>query len=715
MLRLSTLLLTSSFAVAQVDFQRDVRPILADRCFSCHGPDAAARQAKLRLDVREGALAVLDLESPAGSLLLHKVSADEGERMPPPRSNKPALTAAEIDVLRRWIAAGAEYTDHWSYGRIEATAVPETGESHPIDAFLARQWRALGLAPAPPADARTLIRRLSFDLTGLPPKPERVDAFRADPDVEALTDELLASPHFGERMAVFWLDLVRYGDSSGYHSDRPIPVWPYRDWVIRAFNENLPFDDFTRFQIAGDLYADATEDMRVASIFNRLNKSTDEGGAQAGEYLVKYAADRVRTTSSAWLGATVGCAECHDHKYDPIEQRDFYRFAAFFADIEEVGVYELNAYRQFQPHMQVGEVNTLATVATEPRVVRVLERGNWLDESGEVVAPGTPACWPPLAPEQARADRRDLAAWLVRADNPLVARVLVNRLWYQLFGEGLSSVLDDLGRQGAYPSHPQLLDWLAHELIVGGWDVKALLRLIVTSRAYQQSATPRHELKDLDPTNRLVLRQARWRLDAEFVRDTCLAAANLLQHRVGGPSVKPYQPQGYWQHLNFPGRRWDPSEGDDQYRRGLYTHWQRTFVHPALLALDAPTREECAARRPRSNNALAALVLLDDPTFVEAARVFAQDLIQTEQGVNDRVRAAVRRTLQREPTQEEETLLLSLLAAERRHFGADLEAARALISVGQAPLPDGIDPIEHAAWTQVCRTLLNLHETITRG
>ena len=691
------------------DYQRDVRPILSDRCFACHGPDAAARKAGLRLDVRTADVLAVD-----GAELLRRVtSSDPDERMPPADGHEAALTTDEVDVLAAWIADGAPYTEHWSYRPVSRVEAPAGDPGSEIDAFLAAGWRDAGVEPAPEADARTLLRRLSFDLTGLPPSAEEVAAFVANPDEEAYraaVESLLASPAHAERMAQFWLDLVRYGDSSGYHSDRPIPVWPYRDWVIEAFGENLAFDDFTRWQIAGDLYEDATETMRVASIYNRLNKTTDEGGAQAGEYVVKYAADRVRTTASAWLGTTMGCAECHDHKYDPLPQRDFYRLAAFFADIEEVGVYELNAYRQFQPHMQVDGVTTLATVAREPRMVRVLPRGNWLDETGEVVEPGTPDCWPPLESERERADRRDLAEWLVRDDNPLVARVMVNRLWYQLFGEGLSSVLDDLGRQGEYPSHPELLDWLARRFIESGWDVRDLVRTMVTSRAYRQDATPRPELAELDPENRLVARQARWRLDAEFVRDTSLRVAGLLDARIGGPSVKPYQPAGYWQHLNFPGRRWEPSQGEDQYRRGLYTHWQRTFVHPALLALDAPTREECAARRPRSNHPLAALVLLDDPSYVEAARVFAEQLLE---GEGDRIRTAFERTLQREPTPAERTLVEKLLEDERARFTADPDAARQLVAVGQRPVPEG-DLVERATWTQVCRTLLNLHETFTR-
>jgi len=702
---LAAVLLTPS-AQEVPDFQRDVRPLLADRCFACHGPDAAARKADLRLDVRTAEV----LEGGAPTLLARVTATEPGERMPPPDAHADPLDGDEVATLRGWLEAGAPYEEHWSYAPLAGGGPPANGEAHPIDAFLRAGWDAAGVAPAPPTDPRTLLRRLSLDLTGLPPTDAEVAAFTRSPDVGAAADRLLASPHHGERMAMLWLDLVRFGDSSGYHSDRPIPVWPYRDWVVGAFNENLPFDDFTRWQVAGDLYPDATEDMRTASIYNRLNKTTDEGGAQAGEYLVKYAADRVRTTASAWLGTTLGCSECHDHKYDPLPQRDFYRLAAFFADIEEVGVYELSAYRQFQPHMKVGDVTSLATVAREPRTIRVLPRGNWLDESGEVVDPGTPDCWPPLAPARERADRRDLAEWLVRDDNPLTARVFVNRLWFHLFGEGLSRVLDDMGRQGEYPSHPELLDWLARRFVESGWDVRALVRLVVTSRAYEQDATPRPELEALDPENRLVARQARWRLDAEFVRDTSLAVAGLLRHRVGGPSVKPYQPAGYWQHLNFPTRRWTPSAGDDQYRRGMYTHWQRTFVHPALLALDAPTREECTARRPRSNNALAALVLLDDPSFVEAARVFAESLLAEE---GDRLERAVRRTLQRAPTAAERRLLGRLLAGERARYLVDPEAARALVSVGQAPVPEG-DLVERAAWTQVCRVLLNLHETVTR-
>jgi hypothetical protein len=713
----------------EVDYQRDVRPILADRCFTCHGPDAHERKARLRLDRREDALPVLAPGDARASELLARVGhADPAERMPPAASHRRALAAHEIDVLRCWIDAGAVYSEHWAFEAPRRPALPEVQRAqwvqNPVDRFVLAQLEAAGVEPAPEADARTLARRLAFDLVGLPLAPERVAEFveAARTDARAygeLVDELCASPHHGERMAVYWLDLVRYGDSSGYHSDRPVPAWPYRDWVIRAFNANMPFDRFVRAQVAGDLLSDATLDDRVAAVFHRLCKTTDEGGAQPGEYVVKYAADRVRTTAGAFLGLTLGCAECHDHKFDPLPQRDFYRFAAFFADIEEVGVYEHGGWREWQPLLEVPAAGgdtaaCLATVSTTPRVVRVLARGDWLDASGEEVLPGTPGCLPPLPAREGRATRLDLADWIVADANPLTARVLVNRLWYLCFGEGLASVLDDLGVQGAYPSHPALLDWLAVELVESGWDVRHVLRLLVTSATYRQSARTRPELALRDPQNRLFARQNRWRLDAEFVRDTALAAAGLLDRRIGGPSVKPYQPARYWQHLNFPTRSWEASAGSDQHRRGLYTHWQRTFLHPSLLAFDAPSREESTARRPRSNTPLAALALLDDPSFVEAARVLAQ--AAAARAHDDRARLAwlFQRALQRPPGEAETVTLEGLLADQRAHFGGRAAEARALCAVGVAPGAAGLDAPELAAWIQVARAVLNLHETITR-
>lgn len=720
---LSVLALALGPGNLDVDYQRDIRPLLAGRCFACHGPDKGSREAGLRLDSREAALEVLSPGDPGGSELLARVSAaDPGERMPPADAHQEDLSAAEVALLAEWIGQGASYDGLWSFQ-------PVRGSSASVDELIDARLAAAGLEPGPEADPRTLLRRLHLDLTGLAPSAEDVDAFAALPAGEARdaayaehVERLLASPQHAERLAVWWLDLVRYGDSSGYHSDRPLPAWPYRDWVLRAFMENMPFDRFTALQLAGDLVPDARPEDAAAAAFQRLSKATDEGGAQAGEYVVKYAADRVRTTSTVWLGLTVGCAECHDHKYDPILQRDFYSMAAFFADVEEVGVYELREYRQFQPLQKTpaldgSEATCVATVSVPDgmrRTVRVLGRGDWMDESGEVVQAATPASLPAMvrAPggEVSEPGRLELARWLVQPDHPLTSRVLVNRLWALLFGAGLSPVLDDLGVQGEYPSHPELLDALAAELVDSGWDMRSILRTMLQSRAYRRDARSTPELDAIDPANRLLARQSRWRLDAEFVRDGALRAAGLLDDRVGGPSVKPYQPTGYWQHLNFPSRKWEPSEGADQHRRGLYTHWQRTYLHPALLALDAPSREESTAQRARSNTPLAALVLLNDPSYVEAARVLGARLAGEPGGDAARVGELFRRVLQRSPSQAEAAVVQELVDAERA-----VEADRAeLLAVGVAPVAADLDPVEHAAWTQAARAVLNLHEAILR-
>ncbi len=718
---LSVLALALGPGSLDVDYQRDIRPLLAGRCFACHGPDGGSREGGLRLDSRGAALKVLSPGDTVGSELLARVSAaDPGERMPPADAHQESLSAGEVALLAEWIGQGASYDELWSFQ-------PVRGSGASVDEFIDARLASAGLEPGPEADPRTLLRRLHLDLAGLAPDADEVDAFAALPAGEARdaayaehVERLLASPQHAERLAVWWLDLVRYGDSSGYHSDRPLPAWPYRDWVLRAFMENMPFDRFTALQLAGDLVPDARPEDAAAAAFQRLSKATDEGGAQAGEYVVKYAADRVRTTSTVWLGLTVGCAECHDHKYDPIRQRDFYSMAAFFADIEEVGVYELSDYRQFQPLQKApaldgSEATCVATVSVPEgmrRTVRVLGRGDWMDESGEVVGAATPPSLPAMdgASGGGEPGRLELARWLVQPNHPLTSRVLVNRLWALLFGAGLSPVLDDLGVQGGYPSHPALLDALAAELLASGWDVRSVLRTILHSRAYRRDARSTAELDGIDPANRLLARQSRWRLDAEFVRDAALQAAGLLDDRIGGPSVKPYQPAGYWQHLNFPSRKWEPSEGRDQHRRGLYTHWQRTYLHPALLALDAPSREESTAQRARSNTPLAALVLLNDPSYVEAGRVLGAHLASEPGGDATRVAELFRRVLQRSPSPAEEAVVQELVDAERA-----VETDRlALLAVGVAPLAPDLDPREHAAWTQAARAVLNLHEAILR-
>ncbi len=752
----------SAAADPPVDFNRDIRPILSDNCFKCHGPDARTRKGDLRLDTPGGL--------GDGTGLVERVTAaDPGEVMPPPKSGK-KLTAKQIDTLKKWADQGAKYEGHWAFQPNKRPA-PPAGAAHPVDAFVLAELARQGLKPSPEADRVTLVRRLSFDLLGLPPTPDEVAAFVADQSPDAygkLVDRLLASPHYGERMAMFWLDLVRYADSVGYHGDQPVSVSPYRDWVIRAFNANMPFDRFTTLQLAGDLVPDATTEGQVAAGYNRLGMMSAEGGVQPKEYLAKYAAERVRNLSGAWLGVTVGCAECHDHKFDPFTARDFYRLEAFFADIQEQGIYNGGTFGPSMPvpgPRQKAELDrldaaavelaagkdpaagvaaiagaaartpvqvkrakldrdraaflktvptTLVTVRVPPRPTRVLPRGNWMDDTGPVVDPGFPAALGKPATSKERLTRLDLARWVTAADNPLTSRALANRLWKLLFGAGLSRKLDDLGSQGEWPTHPELLDYLAARL-ADGWDVKALVRLIVTSAAYRQASVAPKGSADTDSFNKWVGRQGRFRLDAEVVRDNALSVSGLLSPEVGGPSVKPYQPAGYWAYLNFPAREWQNDAGDRLYRRGLYTHWQRQYLHPSLLAFDAPSREECTADRVRSNTPLQALVLLNDPTYVEAARALAERAVAAGTADDDRLDWMFRWAVSRPLKPAEREVLAALLAKHRAEYAENPEAAKALLKVGAKPTAAGVPPAEIAAWTSVARAVLNLHAVVTRN
>lgn len=781
----TTLLLTTRLILAtdprpaRVEFNRQIRPILSENCFKCHGPDEKARDGRVRLDVREAAVAqhkergpAIVPGDPAKSLMFQRITtADSDERMPPAETGK-SLSGAQIDLIHRWIEQGATWERHWSFLPPKRPAIPAVTDvkvqcNSPIDSFILDRLRSSALKPATLADSITLVRRVYFDLVGLPPTPADVDRYVADPSPDAyarLVDQLLASPRFGERMAVYWLDLVRYADTVGYHGDQERTIWPYRDYVIDAFNQNLPFDRFTIEQIAGDLLPNATIEQRIASGYNMLGMTTIEGGAQAKEYLAKYAADRVRATAGAWLAGTLGCAECHDHKYDPFTTRDFYSFAALFADIVQPGVgnpepnlflptsvqaaqlavldkelADLKAWpaktdadrktldakskkikaRRTELEKQVRQ--TIVPVSGNPRVTRVLPRGNWLDESGPIVTASIPEFLKstPHSPHSTLhsplSTRLQLAHWLAARENPLTARVFVNRLWKLYFGTGLSRVLDDLGSQGEWPTHPELLDWLAVEFMDSGWNVKHMVRLLVTSRAYRQSSLESAEQRMLDPGNRLLSRQSRFRLPAELIRDNQLAISGLLVERIGGPSVRPYQPAGYYRYLNFPTRDYYPSIGADQCRRGVYTHWQRTFLHPAMIAFDAPSREECCADRPVSNTPLAALVQLNDPTAIESARALAERAMR-EGGPSDTSRIVWiwRRAVARQPTQVELKLLAGLLQKHRAEFAQDPKGARQLLSTGQRPYSDTFGPAELAAWSSVTHTVLVLDETITR-
>ncbi len=750
-----------------VEFNRHIRPILSNNCFLCHGPDISTREAGLRLDSYEGAIApregmpaVTPGDIDASALVARITSTNPNQRMPP-TDTELSLDSHEIALLTRWIEQGAAYQSHWAYISPKKHTLPKVDNpswaKNDIDRFILADLNAKDMQPAAEADPVTLIRRLSFDLIGLPPTPAEVDAFLSNesPDAyEQLVDRLLASPHFGERLAIYWLDLVRYADTAGYHGDQIRGASGYRDYVINAFNANMPFDQFTREQLAGDLIPNATLDQKLASGYNRLNMVTREGGAQEGDYIARYAADRVRTTSTVWLGSSMACAQCHDHKYDPFSMRDFYRFAAFFADIKEKGVQSDGGNEApFPPFItlptneqqaQLDEIEerlsntppeakeereslladkkrieqsvrtSVVTETAEPRMMRVLDRGNWQDESGEVVEPHIPSFLGDLKTD-GRATRMDLAEWLTNRDNPLTARVFVNRLWKLYFGIGISKRLEDLGSQGEWPTHPELLDHLAVEFMDSGWDVKHMVKQIVMSAAYRQASDVSPELITQDPYNRLIARQSRIRLEAELVRDNALKISGLLSPAIGGRSVMPYQPPGYYRELNFPTREYQVDTGENLYRRGVYTHWQRTFLHPSLLAFDAPTREECTAERPISNSPQQALALLNDPIYVEAARAFAERIIAEGGATSDaRIRFAFREALSRTPSPQELAILSKLYAEHLHAYQDDVPAAQALIAVGATKPSDAIDIPELAAWTSVSRTIINLHELIYR-
>lgn len=772
----------------EITFNKHVRPILSDNCFKCHGPDAGSREGELRLDLEEEAKAeredgyfVIAPGDARNSELIRRIKlpSDHEDFMPHVDANK-SLTEQEIAILEQWIEEGAVWQPHWAYITPQRPDVPDhrslRGFENPVDRFVVDRLNDLGQPPAPRADSVTLLRRVYFDLIGLPPAYGEVTAFLADksPDAyEKVVDHLLASPHFGERLAISWLDIVRYADTNGFHSDVHRNIYPYRDYVIDAFNTNKPFNTFTIEQLAGDLLPQPTLEHRIASGFNRLNQITKEGGAQDKEYRIKYAADRVRAVSATWMGATMGCAECHDHKFDPYTAKDFYSMSAFFADIQEKGIYANSPYvppempvpppeladsvasfdsllvrvdRQLADSSRLSQAEiaaleqklavnkalrdtlvkdmpaTLVTVPVPPREVRVLARGNWMDESGEIVEPETPAFLPASDPPAGdRKTRLDLARWLVDPDNPLTARVFVNRLWKQFFNRGLSRVLEDLGSQGEPPTHPELLDWLAVEFVESGWDIKHVVRLIVTSETYQQASVVAPEKEAWDPENKWIARQARFRLDAELVRDNALAVSGLLNRQVGGRSVQPYQPDGYWANINTfgvqgPGTTWTPEQDEQQYRRGLYTFWKRSFLHPGMLAFDAPTRQESEAQRASSNTPSQALVLLNDPTYVEAARVFAARMLREGgEGLEAQIQWAYQQALSRPARPEEVGLLRQLHAAQLANFERDEAKAMKLINTGIAPAAESLPPAELAAATSVTRAIFNLHEMITRN
>ena len=1009
-------LLPSNLAIGDValQFNRDIRPLLSDRCFQCHGPDEKQRESGLRLDERgaallpaeSGALAIVPGDSDASELVRRILADDPDEVMPPPEIGKP-LSAAEKELLRKWVAEGAIYQQHWSFTPPKRSAIPEvqarSWPRNPIDYFVLDRLERKGLGPSPAADWTTLFRRVSLDLTGLPPTPDDVATFVAEMTAaKTKIDEdrvyakwigrLFESRHYGERMAVDWLDAARFADSNGYQVDRDREMYAWRDWVINAFNSNMPFDQFTVEQLAGDLLPKPTLQQRIATGFHRNHMMNEEGGIIPAEFLAEYCCDRVETTATVWLGQTFNCCRCHDHKFDPFTQTDYYGLYAFFHNITEQGVgnYGANIRRNAPPMLKlpapeleaklqtlneqlrdaneklanteaglvaeqlewerrlraskiqwspaklvsasIGESDTalddgqratlsvptlesgehlLEVVATlpktgvtslrieciapqddsaftssfkllrlrvfpestesangEPLAIRaaawkqslsaaelskalddinktktavtvnanaptvlvvaldrlpaaesttfrlelsleldkatspwelrvfgteaeaellipdeihrlvhadtdartdkdaqriasffqefhserrrlkgrvdtltkeidavdlqipttlvmeemssprktfILVRGAY-DNPGAAVTPAPPAVLPPMAASLPR-NRLGLAQWLVDPANPLPARVTVNRFWQSLFGTGLVRTAEDFGAQGEPSSHPELLDWLAVEFVESGWDVKAILRLIVTSSTYRQSSRQTLVLRQRDPMNRLLTRGPRFRLQAEFVRDQALAASGLLVATIGGPSVRPYHPPGLYEQVvaGSGASTYVLGEGDELYRRSLYTYWKRSVPNPAMLLFDAPFRERCTTRRSRTNTPLQALNLMNDPTYVEAARFLAHRMIREGgEAAASRIARGYQLLLGRSPNAAEAKVLLAAYARTHADFSDDVASAKELLNVGETPAEEGLDIAELAAMTTVASTLLNLDETVTK-
>ncbi|MGI9474246.1 MAG: DUF1553 domain-containing protein [Rubripirellula sp.] len=1018
-----------------VEFARDIRPILSDKCFYCHGPDEQHREADLRLDLQEEAFSVIEPGQPDASELVARILSRDDDIMPPVDSHK-VLSDSEIELLSRWVTQGAEWTQHWSFNHPDKGSPAATRTRDAIDSQVLKKMPATSFSPE--ASREKLIRRVTYDLTGMPPTLAELDAFLADSSTDAyerLVDRLLRSPRYGQRMGLAWMDAARYGDTSVYHADGPRSMWAWRDAIVDAYTRNMPFDEFSTSQIAGDLLPEATLEQKLLAGFNRNNGTTDEGGAIAEEYRVEYAVDRVKTTSTVWLGLTMECAQCHDHKYDPISQEDYYRFYAFFnissdggmqtrkgnaeptlaipdpakqaklpdaelrlatateriteiesscqaeldnwialkqqdpesvdeapsdfaiklafseeegkktevqgpkskpdevltatihgkpiwiearsdsgikldgsnyvdvgdfANFERTDAFsyggwvkppkksgvgaligrmdDANAHRGFDLYVGDGPVSvhlinswpgnaikvttkkrltpdqwhhvfavydgsskakgiqifvdgelwdwkieqnglsetmktektlligsrhsgsrlkgeideiqiydrklsseevqqlaeatpissllaiqndartetqtqvlrrfflnqenpeyaklTKQVAATEteltelrkplttvmvmsdmssPRETFVLNRGAYDSPTDVKVEPGTPTILPPMGHDMPR-NRLGLSRWLFSDEHPLTARVAINRYWQMLFGHGLVATPEDFGAQGQFPSHPQLLDWLAVDFRESGWDVKRMLKEIVLSKTYRQSSASSPEQYQADPFNQWLSRGPRFRLQGEFIRDSALQLSGLLRDQMGGPGVRPYQPAGLWAEVGLGGNpKFVQDHGDSLYRRSLYTYWKRSAPPPSMQIFDAPTREKCTIRRARTNTPLQALVTLNDTQFVEAARHFAERMIR-EGGRTDEERLSFgfRLAVSRAPEANELSVLKNILSHSLDKYGNDSDAANALLAVGESPRDEALSTAHHAAWTIVASAILNLDETLTR-
>ncbi len=746
-----SLLSYGSLLAEDWSFTQDIRPLLSDACFHCHGPDGQAREAKLRLDDRSAAFKAGVLTN--GEMIERLLSDDPDERMPPP-SSKRILRPEDRAKLVQWLKAGADWPEddrHWAFVPPEKPLAPQVKNKKwakgKIDRFILARLEKEGLKPSPEADKHTLLRRVTFDLTGLPPSPEEIDAFVADESenaYEKVVDRLLSSPHYGEQVASYWLDAARYADTDGYQNDRIRYMWVWRDWVIRAFNDNMPFDRFILEQMAGDLLPDRNFMTQVASGYNRNHRINSEGGSIPDEWIVEYVADRVETLGTTFLGLTMNCARCHDHKYDAVSQKDFYSLFAFFNGIDEAGLgpnngnsppfvpvpkswpdlkpgenkfvvpekMKIKVVQTSVPRPQPGGANTVMVMheLPKPRPTYLLERGQYeRPDKSQPLQPAVPEIiggWKKQWPK----NRIGLANWLTDPEHPLTARVTVNRLWQRLFGLGLVKTSENFGVQGEHPSHPELLDWLAKEFIGGGWDLKATYKMLVTSAAYRQSSVNR---SDSDPDNRLLSRGPRRRLPAYAIRDSALVSAGLLVPEIGGPSVRPYMPPRIWRSIS--NNTYKQDKGDKLYRRSLYTYWRRTIPPPTMLTFNAAEREVCIVRKDQTITPLQALTLMNNVTFVESARHLAERILKQSDLANEeeRITYAFKAILSRPPSSRELALLQEDFLHHEEIFSQNPQAVGQLLKVGEKPNDPKLPSATLAAYAMVASTIFNLDEAIS--
>ena len=749
------LLIQTRCPADDIEFARDVRPILSDACYTCHGPDPAARATDLRLDDRDSAIESGVFDS--GEMLTRILATDPEERMPPADAHR-VLSEADLSTLVRWLKQGANWPEddrHWAFIPPKRPELPRVNEArwphNEIDYFVLSKLETENFQPSRRADKATLLRRLTFDLTGLPPTSEELDAFLGDHSeaaYEKVVDRLLASDRYGEHMALDWLEASRYADTDGYQNDRLRYMWVWRDWLIAALNKNMSFDRFVIEQMAGDLLPDRNFFTQVATGFNRNHRINSEGGSIPDEWIVEYVADRVETMGTMFLGLTMTCSRCHDHKYDPITQRDFYSLFAFFNNIAEAGLgpnngnsppfvpvpkswpdlseqeslfvepepVKIKVVQTSVPRPQPGSPQTVMVLheLDKPRDTYRLIRGQYdQPDTSEKLAPSTPEVlggWQDNWPK----NRLGLARWLVSPEHPLTARVTINRIWQHYFGQGLVKTSENFGIQGEMPSHPKLLDWLATEFVESGWDLKAMHKKIVTSATYCQSSAADKSVLAHDPENRLLARGPRRRLSPFAIRDAALFQSGLLVETVGGPSVKPYMPPGIWKSIS--NAKYVQDKGENLYRRSMYTYWRRTVPPPTMMAFNAAARETCIVRTDVTTTPLQALTMLNNVTFFESARFLAQRMMfRSDDSPEGKIGWAFRLVTSRRPTATELSLLTNDLETYKNQFRSDLESAKKLLSSGESPAENELDPGELAAYTLVANTLLNLDEAMSQN